>query len=156
MCRRGELPDADGELHLLELSWPAHGTAAPGSLWTCSGWYVGALGERREQGVECARQGSGELSPMVFGQRGCRGGLGCSSWLGWVVERGQREGGQEGRGLASEWRGECPPLARGGERGEMSREEGWCGVGVSLACGAMWVSARGCLSSVRRIVRGVL
>ena len=55
------------------------------------------------------------------------------------MERGQREGGREGRGLASGWRGEWSPLARGGERGELSGEEGWCGVVVSLTCGVRWL-----------------
>ena len=41
-----------------------------------------------------------------------------------VVERGQRGGGRDGRVPASRWRGEGSPLARGGERGELSGEEG--------------------------------
>ena len=67
-----------------------------------------------------------------------------------------REGGEEGRGLASRWRGEWSPLARGGERGELSEEEGWCGVVVSLTCGGQVVRDSGCLSSVRGIVRRVV
>ena len=61
----------------------------------------------------------------------------------WLAGMGGGEGIERGwsggRGLASEWRGECPPLARGGERGEMSGEEGWWGVGVSPMCGARWL-----------------
>ena len=42
-----------------------------------------------------------------------------------------------------------------GERGrKKSGGEGWCGVVVSLTCGAHWVSARGCFSAVSRQVRG--
>ena len=95
--------------------------------------------EEREQGVECVRQGNGELSPMVFGQRGCRGRAGVLWLAGMGGGEGTERGWSGGRGLASEWRGECPPLARDGERGEMSGEEGWCGVRVSLACGARWL-----------------
>ena len=53
-------------------------------------------------------------SPQRFLDKGDEGGGGVGSgWLGGVVERGQREGGREGRGLASGWRGEGSPLAQG-------------------------------------------
>ena len=56
-------------------------------------------------------------SPRGFSDKEDEGGGGVSrGWLGGVVERGQREGGWEGRGPASGWRGVSSPLARG--RGE--------------------------------------
>ena len=64
-------------------------------------------------------------SPRWFSDKRDGGeGLGCGDWLAGVVERGYRGFGREGRVLASRWRGEWSPLARGGERGEMSGEEG--------------------------------
>ena len=46
------------------------------------------MGERREHGEEESELGSGELSPMIFGQNGGCSGLG-ACWLG-------RKGGEEG------------------------------------------------------------
>ena len=59
-----------------------------------------------------ASRGMG-LCPRWFSDKEDEGErLGCWDWLERVVERGQREGGREGRGLASRWRGEGSPLAR--------------------------------------------
>ena len=47
-------------------------------------------------------------------------------------------------------------MARGGERGELSGEEGVVRVGGVYDRWGQWFRGRGCWSSVRGIVRGVV
>ena len=78
-------------------------------------WVCVVVGERREHRGEERELGSGELSPMIFGQEGWWNGLG-ACWLG-------RRGGGEGQVL--HWLGWEKKRDEWGRRG---------GVG----CGCLW------------------
>ena len=69
--------------------------------------------EEESRGMRDASSGMG-WSPRWFSDKVDEGErLGSWDWIERVVERGQRDGGREGRCLASRWRGEGFPLARG-------------------------------------------
>ena len=62
------------------------------------------------------------LYKMELGER-----LGLREWSRWAVEWGQRGGGRDGHGCASEWRGMRSPLARVVEEERRVGERGGVG-----------------------------
>ena len=88
MCRRGTRREPDGDGTFSSSSWTARNTAGSRPSRGCSWVWVCVVGERREHGGEESELGSGELSPMFFGQNGGWSRLGAC----WLVRRGGGEG----------------------------------------------------------------